>query len=578
MIVECQNCQTKFNVDPGRIKEGGSKVKCSSCGNIFKIFRPAPEPVPEPPAPPEEPLFETGAPEEALGGETPAESPAEATEANDFGQEAAGDDLDLGGLGDDMGEAKAGPALDESGSDDDDLDFGGLGDDLDLGESDGAQGPEAATPGEFGEAEDDLDFGGLGDDLDLGEPGGAQGSEAATPGEFGKAEDDLDFGGLGDDLDLGEPDGAQGSEAATPGEFGEAEDDLDFGGLGDDLDLGEPDGAKGSEAATPGEFGEAEDDLDFGGLDDDLGLGEAKDEAEEPRVGTDDLDDLDFDGLDDAFGMDEETEDAGQTQAVDPSFEAGDDVFGDLDLGEEPDATVDDDHGFNFGENTLLGDELVDQDEAPFDDDDDVPYMGDYDEQDEADFSAEFSKPQVKKRRGCLWILIFIFLVLAGLAGVFFYSPHMLDPVLKPLGLITEEPQATDDPQGNKYISPENAKHFFRQNENEGQLLVITGLAKNHYPTARSFIRLKGLLHDAKGQVLAEKQVYCGNLLTEEELSTMSMEDIQKRLNARGGQDGENVNVQPGQSVRFMIVFNQIPIDLAEYTVEAYSSEPADSK
>jgi predicted Zn finger-like uncharacterized protein len=521
MIVECQNCRTRFNVDPDRIKEGGSKVKCSNCANIFKIFRPAPEPIPEPPALPEEPLFEAGPDPAALAEETPAPSPAPSTVQDkdpfDFGREPS----------------------------DDDLDFGGLGDDLDLGEP--KIGAAPPVPGAGG---DDLDLGGLGDDLD--------------------------FGGLGDDLDMGEPRVEDGPGVAAAGEPVDEDDDLDFGGFDDDLDMGEPQMDDGPGVAAAGEPMAGDDDLDFGGLDDDLGLGEPQGAAKKAPGGADDLDDLDFDGLDDAFELDEETEDGVAADTDEPSFDEGDDVFSDLDMGGEPVSEEDDDHGYNFGDATLLGDEAAD--EEPGVEDDDVPYQSGYDENGPADFAAEFARPQKKKGRGCLWVLIVILLALAGLAAVFFFAPQVLEPVLKPLGLITETPQSSDDPQGNKFISPENAKHFFRQNDTEGQLLVITGLAKNHYPEPRSFIRLKGLLHDAKGQVLAERQAYCGNLLTEEELSTMSMEDIQKRLNARGGQEGENVNVQSGQSVRFMIVFNQIPIDLAEYTVEAFTSEPVDSK
>ena len=542
MIVECQNCRTRFNVDPSRIKEDGSKVKCSNCANIFKIFRPAPEPTPEPPAPPEEPLVEAGDDFEAFGEETPGESPeqAEGEEVFSFGES---DDLDLGDLG---------------------------------------EPPAGATPEEPGEADDDLDFGSLDDDLGLGEAALEPPVDVKETTDFGEdvADDDLDFGSLGDDLDMGEPQVDDGPEAAVTDDLGEMDDDLDFGGLDDELDMGEPQVDGGPETAVTDDLGEINDDLDFGGLDDDLDLGEPGGETEPAPAETDDLDDLDFDGLDDAFGLTDEEEGAADDEAGGPSFKEGDDVFGDLDLGDEPSSSDEgDDKGFDFGESTLLGDEPRDEFEGPGGEDDEISYMGGYDEDGEDDFSAEFAAaPRKKKGRGCLWVLVFIFLVMAGLAGVFFFAPQILEPVLKPLGLIAEEPKATDDPQGNKYISPENAKHFFRQNETEGQLLVITGLAKNHYPEARSFIRLKGLLHDAKGQVLAERQVYCGNLLTEEELSTMTMEDIQKRLNARGGQEGENVNVPSGQSVRFMIVFNQIPIDLAEYTVEAFTSEPAESK
>ena len=44
MIVQCENCRTQFNVDESRIKDGGSKVRCAKCKNVFIIYKPSPEP------------------------------------------------------------------------------------------------------------------------------------------------------------------------------------------------------------------------------------------------------------------------------------------------------------------------------------------------------------------------------------------------------------------------------------------------------------------------------------------------------------------------------------------------------
>ncbi len=41
MIVQCKNCKTKFRIADNLIPESGRKVKCSKCGNIFTIYKPA---------------------------------------------------------------------------------------------------------------------------------------------------------------------------------------------------------------------------------------------------------------------------------------------------------------------------------------------------------------------------------------------------------------------------------------------------------------------------------------------------------------------------------------------------------
>ncbi|MDK2955186.1 MAG: hypothetical protein PWQ57_682 [Desulfovibrionales bacterium] len=68
MIVQCENCSTKFNLPDDRIPKGGAKVKCSKCGNIFKVSPPAPPP---PPPPEEEEDF--GLDEEFGGDQAEAE-------------------------------------------------------------------------------------------------------------------------------------------------------------------------------------------------------------------------------------------------------------------------------------------------------------------------------------------------------------------------------------------------------------------------------------------------------------------------------------------------------------------------
>ncbi|HLB25640.1 MAG TPA: zinc-ribbon domain-containing protein, partial [Nitrospirota bacterium] len=45
MIVSCGQCGVKLKVDETKIKEGGSKLKCPKCANIFIVMRPQ-EPAP----------------------------------------------------------------------------------------------------------------------------------------------------------------------------------------------------------------------------------------------------------------------------------------------------------------------------------------------------------------------------------------------------------------------------------------------------------------------------------------------------------------------------------------------------
>ena len=42
MIIECEKCRTKFNLDQANLKEEGSKLRCSKCSHVFTVFPPEP--------------------------------------------------------------------------------------------------------------------------------------------------------------------------------------------------------------------------------------------------------------------------------------------------------------------------------------------------------------------------------------------------------------------------------------------------------------------------------------------------------------------------------------------------------
>ena len=48
MIIQCEKCHTKFNIDESKLKEQGSKVRCSLCKHTFVVY------------PPEQGYFEEG--------------------------------------------------------------------------------------------------------------------------------------------------------------------------------------------------------------------------------------------------------------------------------------------------------------------------------------------------------------------------------------------------------------------------------------------------------------------------------------------------------------------------------------
>jgi hypothetical protein len=114
----------------------------------------------------------------------------------------------------------------------------------------------------------------------------------------------------------------------------------------------------------------------------------------------------------------------------------------------------------------------------------------------------------------------------------------------------------------------------FVENKSTGRLFVIKGKVKSGYPDARNFIRLKGVLYFKDGKVARDRIVYCGNVLSETELQALGMDAITKKLNNRFGDKKANFRVPAGKELPFMVVFNKLPENLGEFSVEVVDSIP----
>jgi hypothetical protein len=101
---------------------------------------------------------------------------------------------------------------------------------------------------------------------------------------------------------------------------------------------------------------------------------------------------------------------------------------------------------------------------------------------------------------------------------------------------------------------------------------VITGRIKNGYSSSRRSVRIKGKLY-TKGKTLSKTDTFfCGNVLSDMELSNMEFAAIKKRLSNSLGDNKSNTGIKPGQEVPFMIIFSDLPGDLEEFAIEVVGS------
>lgn len=174
-----------------------------------------------------------------------------------------------------------------------------------------------------------------------------------------------------------------------------------------------------------------------------------------------------------------------------------------------------------------------------------------------------------RSRRFALTILVILILLLGGAAAIIFYAPELIPDQLA--FLRGPQTQQTKDP-GVLRLRFTAVTGSFVTNSKAGQLFVVRGAITNNYPYSRSYILVKGSILDDKGKVVRTKLAYAGNVFTDSELSSLPMDQINQGSRNRSGKGNTDVNIRPQTSVPFMIIFEGLPANLSEFTVEPVSS------
>ncbi len=272
---------------------------------------------------------------------------------------------------------------------------------------------------------------------------------------------------------------------------------------------------------------------------------------------------------------------AAPAPAPEPDLSAPDD---DLELGD--DFGADDDDLLSS-----LGDAL-DEDEAPAPRGAKAQAADDLEAEDDADgdsggLSLDFGAATSKKKKakggkggkGKLIGIVAAVLVLllgAGGAGVWFFAPGLLG-----LGADADKPaspeaEAMAMAEQVKKISLESIKQYYVDNDKAGRLFVIQGKAVNLFETPKELIEIEAGLYDAQNKELAVRRLKCGNSIDLFQLQTLSETEIDEALNNEAGIGANNVNIQPGGSTPFMVVFFNPPDSLAEFNVKVVAAHNVD--
>lgn len=127
--------------------------------------------------------------------------------------------------------------------------------------------------------------------------------------------------------------------------------------------------------------------------------------------------------------------------------------------------------------------------------------------------------------------------------------------------------------EGRITVKVQQASYY--QNKDAGELFVVTGEAVNSFRKARAPIHVRVNLYDKNGKVLLQKAAYCGNRLTPEQLTTLPWSKIESIMNNPFGDSLANLGVQPGKSIGFVVAVPNVPKEAADFGVEVLDSAVA---
>ncbi len=173
--------------------------------------------------------------------------------------------------------------------------------------------------------------------------------------------------------------------------------------------------------------------------------------------------------------------------------------------------------------------------------------------------------PVIKRERRVHPLLLILFIITLIFAAVYFLIGYT--QITLPIRFFS----ATQKPLS--YLKISDISGFFVNNQKAGRLFVISGKVINGSDAPQSFLRVKGSLFDAAGKKVSENEVFCGNIFSREELITLEREFIEQRLSNQIGSSLSNLNILPGKSIDFNIVFFQPPERISEYAVEVAGAQ-----
>jgi predicted Zn finger-like uncharacterized protein len=172
-------------------------------------------------------------------------------------------------------------------------------------------------------------------------------------------------------------------------------------------------------------------------------------------------------------------------------------------------------------------------------------------------------------------LMVAALLVILTLAatGFYFFNGQSGMPTIQSFAVLTN--WFKQDANTGSGIVIKDLEGAFLVNIDEGEIFVVRGEAFNNSKKPKTAVQVRGIIYGANGKMLVEKSVYCGNVLSNDQLVTFPMGTIEKSLNNQISGSLNHPVVQPGKGIPFTIVFKSIPQGAGEFGAEILGSAVA---
>ena len=187
--------------------------------------------------------------------------------------------------------------------------------------------------------------------------------------------------------------------------------------------------------------------------------------------------------------------------------------------------------------------------------------------------AVEKGTQPVKKKKTSPFLVVLLVLILLG--GAVFGGYHLLISQGVKLPTIDELLKSGGKKEvGAMEVMQNTISSEFVNNKVLGKLFVITGEVKNTTSKAYHSIKITAKLYSTGKKLVKSKTTYCGNVLSDSELSDNDLSTINRRLGNKFATQGELIRLKAGTTLPFMIAIPNLPDNLEEYKVMISASIP----